>query len=184
MLLLLWKRGGVIAVLCAPLNSSRFQGAPIKLKTLTCYERGALCLGVHTQCNWLKENATDGKCANCWGKRAVDKMGEINIPSAPGMGFNFPLWAFLLQLGKLIISIPIPGGKVEGLACMAVCVRVCVKFDAYSMWLGGETGRERERERETEERTHESITNHTEPRTMIHAGDTVVTQLNDSAVTG
>lgn len=67
-------------------------------------------------------------------------MGEINIPSASGMGFNFPLWAFLLQLGKLIIYIPIAGGKVEGLVCMAVYV--CVKFDGYV------TGVERERERD------------------------------------
>lgn len=58
-------------------------------------------------------------------------MGEINIPSALGMGFNFPLWAFLLRLGKLIIYIPIPGGDVEGIVYMAVCVRVCMKFDVY-----------------------------------------------------
>lgn len=56
---------------------------------------------------------------------------------------------------------------------------VCVREIRCVMWL-----RERGGECVREERMHESITNHTEPRTTIHGGDTVVTQLNDSAVTG
>jgi len=44
--------------------------------------------------------------------------------------------------------------------------------------------RGRETEASGEERAHESITNPTKPTTMIHGGDAVVTQLNDSAVTG
>lgn len=56
---------------------------------------------------------------------------------------------------------------------------MCVREIRCVMWL-----RERGGECVREERMHESITNHTEPRTTIHGGDTVVTQLNDSAVTG
>lgn len=35
-----------------------------------------------------------------------------------------------------------------------------------------------------EQRSHGSITNPSQSRTVIHGADTVVTQLNDSAVTG
>lgn len=133
--------------------------------------RGEHCVLVCTHISWLKENATDGKCANCWRKGVVDKIGEINIPSAPGMGFNFPLWAFLLQLGKLIIYISAPGGKVEVLLRMSVSVLVCVKFGVH-VWLGRPG------------RTHESTANRSEARTTFHRADTLVTQLNDSAVTG
>lgn len=56
-------------------------------------------------------------------------------------------------------------------------LRVCVECDVcVCYWGKGETG--------WKERTQASITNSTETSTMIHSTDTVVTQLNDSAVTG
>lgn len=113
----------------------------------------------HTQCNLLNTNATDGKRANSWWKKAVDKMVQMNIAPAAGTGFNFPLWVFLLQLGKLVICILIAGGNVNG---------------------------EREREREGTcicwlmwlERKHQNWSWIT-----IYSCDTAVAPLNDSSVT-
>lgn len=58
----------------------------------------------------------------------------------------------------------------SGRACVHGGVRVCTKFNT-------------QRERESKRR-YESITKHSKPRTTIRGGDIVVTQLNDSAVTG